>query len=67
MKTFSCLPDQPSAPAGLVPDCVTEDTEQASYDVSATLSYRSNGAVAPECVNMYRVSAMGVMSLYSGT
>ena len=43
-----------------MPGCVTEDTQQASYDVSAQISYRSNGAVAPECVNMYKVSARGL-------
>ena len=60
VKTFSCQPKQPWQPASLVPDCVTEDTEQASYDVTAAISYRSNGAVAPECVNMYKVWPEGV-------
>ncbi|XP_043197541.1 uncharacterized protein LOC122368017 [Amphibalanus amphitrite] len=54
IKRFGCQPKQAWEPASVVPDCVTEDTQQASYDVSARISYRSNGAVAPECVNMYK-------------
>lgn len=37
----------------MVPDCVSEDTQQADYHVTGSVRYRANGAVAHACLNQY--------------
>ncbi|KAG8295757.1 calcium ion binding [Homalodisca vitripennis] len=53
VKTFSCEYKNPWTPTSVVPDCVSEDTQQAEYHVIATVVYRANGAVAPACLPEY--------------
>ncbi|XP_054265760.1 uncharacterized protein LOC128988471 [Macrosteles quadrilineatus] len=53
VKTFSCEFKSPWTPTSVVPDCVSEDTQQAEYHVIATVIYRANGAVAPACLPEY--------------
>ncbi|XP_045468348.1 sushi, von Willebrand factor type A, EGF and pentraxin domain-containing protein 1 isoform X2 [Harmonia axyridis] len=53
IKTFSCSTRKPWTPTSVVPDCVSEDTQQADYHVTGTISYRANGAVATSCLNQY--------------
>ncbi|GBP01110.1 hypothetical protein EVAR_72456_1 [Eumeta japonica] len=38
----------------VVPDCVSENTEQADYQVTASITYRANGAVAQSCLGKYQ-------------
>ncbi|CAG7724478.1 unnamed protein product [Allacma fusca] len=54
MKTFNCK-DKARAwfPTRVVPDCVSEDTEMARYNVDAVIKYRANGAVPPSCLPQY--------------
>ena len=40
----------------MVPDCVTEDTQQAMYNVVAKVLYRANGAVPATCLSEYSAS-----------
>ncbi|XP_069668601.1 uncharacterized protein uif isoform X2 [Periplaneta americana] len=53
VKTFSCEEKSPWTPTAVVPDCVSEDTQQADYHVVASVTYRANGAVAAPCLNQY--------------
>ncbi|KAK9718535.1 CUB domain [Popillia japonica] len=53
VKTFSCAPKTDWKPTSVVPDCVSEDTQQADYHVIPTIKYRANGAVARACMNQY--------------
>lgn len=54
MKTFRCRSKARSwLPTRVVPDCVSEDTEIARYQVSAIVRYRANGAVLPSCLPQY--------------
>ncbi|XP_072154980.1 uncharacterized protein uif isoform X2 [Bemisia tabaci] len=53
VKTFSCEHKSPWSPTSVVPDCVSEDTQQADYHVVATVNYRANGAVASLCLPQY--------------
>ncbi|KAK3869849.1 hypothetical protein Pcinc_024872 [Petrolisthes cinctipes] len=69
VKIFTCTPESLWQPTRVVPDCVSEDTEQASYDVVAEVSYRANGAVQPTCLpqsqkllEQYYESLNGVLS-----
>ncbi|XP_055948273.1 uncharacterized protein LOC129981454 isoform X2 [Argiope bruennichi] len=52
-KTFSCSSGQQWSPTSIVPDCVPEDTNQAAYDVLATVDYTADGPVSPSCLNQY--------------
>ncbi|KFM58062.1 Sushi, von Willebrand factor type A, EGF and pentraxin domain-containing protein 1, partial [Stegodyphus mimosarum] len=52
-KTFSCVAGQLWAPTSIVPDCVPEDTNQAFYDVMATVDYTADGPVSPSCLSQY--------------
>jgi hypothetical protein len=55
-SNFSCGgPDNaPWSPSKVVPDCVSEDTTLSTYDVTATINYRSTGsAVGDECEGEY--------------
>jgi hypothetical protein len=40
-KEFTCAEGAPWAPSKVVPDCVTEDTTLATYDVQATITYKA--------------------------
>lgn len=62
VKTFSCDAKRPWTPTSVVPDCVSEDTQQADYHVISTIQYRANGAVAQACLNQYT----DLMSQYFG-
>ncbi|KAJ8978623.1 hypothetical protein NQ317_011255 [Molorchus minor] len=53
VKTFSCDDGTPWKPSSIVPDCVSESTEQADYHFTASINYRANGAVATSCLNQY--------------
>ncbi|XP_069982832.1 uncharacterized protein uif isoform X1 [Penaeus vannamei] len=53
VKTFTCTEENLWQPSRMVPDCVSENTEQASYDVVADVMYRANGAVLPTCLPQY--------------
>ena len=42
------------APSKVVPDCVSEDTTLSTYDIVATINYKSNaGAIGAECEGDY--------------
>ncbi|XP_075226178.1 sushi, von Willebrand factor type A, EGF and pentraxin domain-containing protein uif [Lycorma delicatula] len=53
VKTFTCELKSPWVPTSVVPDCVSEDTQQADYQVIATAVYRANGVVAQPCLDQY--------------
>ncbi|XP_071439306.1 uncharacterized protein uif isoform X2 [Hetaerina americana] len=53
VKSFNCEEKSPWTPTSVVPDCVSEDTQQADYHVVATVTYRANGAVATLCLAQY--------------
>ncbi|XP_018027289.2 sushi, von Willebrand factor type A, EGF and pentraxin domain-containing protein 1, partial [Hyalella azteca] len=54
-KEFVCTADDGLwYPTPVVPDCVSEDTQQASYDTVADITYRSNGAVVVSCLDQYK-------------
>ncbi|XP_028967225.1 uncharacterized protein LOC108863645 [Galendromus occidentalis] len=52
-KTFECKNKGPWLPKSIIPDCVSEQTNQASYDVTAQVEYRSGGAVHDSCLDHY--------------
>ncbi|XP_055681349.1 sushi, von Willebrand factor type A, EGF and pentraxin domain-containing protein 1 isoform X2 [Lutzomyia longipalpis] len=54
VKTFSCEHSRLWRPTSVVPDCVSENTQQADYHVVATMTYRANGVVAPSCLPQYQ-------------
>lgn len=54
IKTFSCETSRLWRPTSVVPDCVSENTQQADYHVTATVNYRANGAVSPSCLPQYQ-------------
>lgn len=54
VKTFSCETQRLWRPSSVVPDCVSENTQQADYQVTATITYRANGAVSPACLPQYQ-------------
>uniref|UniRef100_A0A1A9UCN5 Uncharacterized protein n=1 Tax=Glossina austeni TaxID=7395 RepID=A0A1A9UCN5_GLOAU len=54
IKNFSCETSRLWKPTSVVPDCVSENTEQADYQVTATVTYRANGAVAHSCLGQYQ-------------
>ncbi|XP_026678835.1 uncharacterized protein LOC103508436, partial [Diaphorina citri] len=53
VKTFMCDQKTLWTPSSLVPDCVSEDTQQADYHIVASIAYRANGAVANLCLKQY--------------
>nr|CAD7258136.1 unnamed protein product [Timema shepardi] len=53
VKTFSCEEKSPWTPTSVVPDCVSENTQQADYHVVPSVTYRANGAVAQLCLAQY--------------
>ncbi|CAH1282118.1 unnamed protein product [Diabrotica balteata] len=53
VKTFSCETNGPWKPSSVIPDCVSENTQQADYHFTASINYRANGAVANSCLNQY--------------
>jgi len=54
MKAFSCKDSARRwTPSRVVPDCVSEDTEMARYQVDSIIRYRANGAVPTSCLPQY--------------
>ncbi|XP_032681239.1 sushi, von Willebrand factor type A, EGF and pentraxin domain-containing protein 1 isoform X1 [Odontomachus brunneus] len=53
IKIFGCV-NKRWTPTSVVPDCVSENTQQANYHVIASVSYRANGAVSRSCLPMYQ-------------
>ncbi|XP_077268738.1 sushi, von Willebrand factor type A, EGF and pentraxin domain-containing protein uif isoform X1 [Temnothorax americanus] len=53
-KTFGCDVNKRWLPSSVVPDCVSENTQQADYHVIASVTYRANGAVSRSCLPMYQ-------------
>lgn len=56
LKSFTCEKSRIWRPTSVVPDCVSENTEQADYHVTATVQYRANGVVSPSCLSQYQDS-----------
>ncbi|GAB0094394.1 sushi, von Willebrand factor type A, EGF and pentraxin domain-containing protein 1 [Sergentomyia squamirostris] len=54
VKTFACEHSRLWRPTSVVPDCVSENTQQADYHVTATMTYRANGVVSPSCLPQYQ-------------
>lgn len=54
LKSFSCAKSRIWRPTSVVPDCVSENTEQADYYVTARVEYRANGVVSPSCLPQYQ-------------
>lgn len=55
-KSFRCDVKEPWTPGPIVPDCVTEDTQQAMYNVVAKMLYRAGGgapSVPATCLTQY--------------
>lgn len=53
-KTYECNGrGKDYLPNTVVPDCVSEDTREAAYDVMATVSYRAGGFVDQKCLAYY--------------
>ena len=53
VKSFGCDFKQPWTPSHVVPDCVTEDTQQAMYNVVSKVLYKANGPVPATCLSQY--------------
>ena len=55
--TFVCKNSEPKsdwAPSRVVPDCVSENTVESTYDVVATMSYNAQSAEIPtNCIDQY--------------
>ena len=55
--TYSCQNTEPKSdwtPSRVVPDCVTENTRESTYDVVATMTYKTQSAEVPsECYDQY--------------
>lgn len=54
IKSFGCEAQRLWTPTSVVPDCVSENTQQADYHVMTSLTYRANGAVASSCLSQYQ-------------
>lgn len=52
-KTFECENKRIWVPSSIVPDCVPVDTDEASYDVEASVTYRAGGSVPENCLDRY--------------
>ncbi|KAG1655606.1 Fibropellin-1 [Nymphon striatum] len=52
-KTFECESKRLWTPSSIIPDCVPVDTDDASYDVKATVRYRAGGSVPENCLDEY--------------
>jgi hypothetical protein len=70
MKEFSCKSRSRTwSPTRVVPDCVSQDTEIARYQVNALIRYRANGAVPSTCLPQYaellKVSQPGLHTILS--
>ena len=54
-KMFVCtLGNGLWSPSSVVPDCVSENTQQANFDMVTDITYRSNGAVVSSCLPQYQ-------------
>ncbi|XP_022825719.1 sushi, von Willebrand factor type A, EGF and pentraxin domain-containing protein 1 isoform X1 [Spodoptera litura] len=54
VKTFVCENKRQWVPTSVVPDCVSENTQQAAYHVVSTVQYRALGAVSNACLPKYK-------------
>ncbi|GBP19642.1 Fibropellin-1 [Eumeta japonica] len=54
VKTFLCETKRQWSPTAVVPDCVSENTQQAAYHVVAGVQYRALGAVSNACLPQYK-------------
>ncbi|XP_012280254.1 sushi, von Willebrand factor type A, EGF and pentraxin domain-containing protein 1 [Orussus abietinus] len=54
VKTFTCGNNRRWHPTSIVPDCVSENTQQADYHVVPSITYRANGAVTRACLSQYQ-------------
>ncbi|XP_074599235.1 sushi, von Willebrand factor type A, EGF and pentraxin domain-containing protein uif isoform X2 [Brevipalpus obovatus] len=52
-KTYECSNSGQWLPESIIPDCVSENTDEASYDVTARIEYRSGGFISPSCLQQY--------------
>ncbi|XP_015790438.1 uncharacterized protein LOC107367263 isoform X1 [Tetranychus urticae] len=52
-KTYECSSGGPWTPESIIPDCVSETTDEAAYDVAAKIEYRSGGFIPPTCLQQY--------------
>ncbi|KAG0433549.1 hypothetical protein HPB47_019805, partial [Ixodes persulcatus] len=62
-KTYECANKEQWSPSSIIPDCVPEDTNQAAYDVIASVEYRAGGALSAVCLNHY----VSYVSTYYGS
>ena len=53
VKQFECQLGNQWTPTSIIPDCVPEDTNEAAYDVIASIEYRSGGFAPPACMSAY--------------
>ncbi|KAI1303707.1 Fibropellin-1 [Halotydeus destructor] len=53
VKTYECASGKDWVPSPVIPDCVPEDTAEASYDVIASVDYRAGGFLTPSCLEQY--------------
>uniref|UniRef100_A0A182Y3Y1 Notch n=1 Tax=Anopheles stephensi TaxID=30069 RepID=A0A182Y3Y1_ANOST len=53
-KVFMCKKGRFWKPSSVVPDCVSENTQRADYQVVATTTYRANGVVSEQCLPQYQ-------------
>lgn len=54
MQIYSCQTSRLWKPTTVIPDCVSENTQQADYIVTASVLYRANGVVAKNCLGQYQ-------------
>ncbi|KAL7042588.1 hypothetical protein ACKWTF_001212 [Chironomus riparius] len=54
IKSFGCEAQRLWKPTSVVPDCVSENTQQADYHVTTSINYRANGAVPSSCLSQYQ-------------
>lgn len=52
-KTYECSDNGLWQPESIIPDCVSETTDEASYDLAAKIDYRSGGFISPPCLQQY--------------
>ena len=52
-KSYECTSGSPWTPESIIPDCVSEDTHEAAYNVKAKIEYRAGGFVSPTCLKQY--------------
>ena len=61
VKTFRCDVKQPWTPSHVVPDCETEKTQQAAYNVVTKVLYRAASPPVPDtCLSQYAALVLPV-------